>query len=132
MIIVRIIASLILFSLGLWIAEINVFPLFSDSLIIKTSGVINIWAGIACFMWGGYGVFYHIFYSDNKLHPIFDFNKVTIIVGILISPVLAMVIYYNININLTGYTECKNLRELSSRYSSRTYAKSVELCKQEK
>ncbi|MGD8231085.1 hypothetical protein [Vibrio sp. TRT 1302] len=131
MIIVRIITSLILFSLGFWITKINISPLFSNSLLITTSGPINIWAGIACFMWGGYGLIYYIFYSYKRNHPIFDFNKVTIIIGTIISPLLAMIIIYNININIIGYTECKNLRELSSRYSSRTYAKSIELCQQE-
>lgn len=128
MIIVRLVASLVLLFLGFWITKINISPLLFESNMITVSGIINIWAGIACFFWGGYGSIYYIFHKHNSQSLILDFNKMTIFIGVIISPLLSILIFYNTNIKLQGYVECNNLRKISSRYSSRTYAKSAELC----
>ncbi|MCW8335632.1 hypothetical protein [Vibrio paucivorans] len=134
MIIVRLAASLVLLSLGFWITNINISPLLLESNIVTTSGIINIWAGIASFFWGGYGLIYYIFifHRYNNKSLILDFNKMTIVIGIIISPLLSIFIFYTTNVKVQNYVECTDLREISTRYSSRTYAKSIDLCKQEK
>ncbi len=131
MIIIRIASSLTLLLLGFWITEINLSPLLEYRDHVSLPGLVNIWAGIACLFWGGYGVLYYLLH--NKLKPkkdqiFFNFNKMTIMIGLMLSPILSLFVHQEISLMVESYIECKDLRELSSRYSSRTYAISPEVC----
>ncbi|MBF4323586.1 hypothetical protein EAY22_25735, partial [Vibrio anguillarum] len=66
----------------------------------------------------------------NLSLPIGEINKVIIISVLVISPLFTVITYSKIHSNLENYVECSELRTLSSRYSSRTYAISPELCQQ--
>ncbi|EOW7171753.1 hypothetical protein [Vibrio jasicida] len=128
MIMIRIASSLILFLLGLWISDINMTGLYGAGDYIVLSSVINIWAGVACLLWGGYGI---IYYLNNILPislPVGNFNKVTIFQGLILAPIVTLCIHYQLSTIVSDYVECKDQREISSRYSSRTYAISPELC----
>ncbi len=104
--------------------------MFDASEIIKVDGVLNI-AGV-------YGVFllsiYLLIWWLNQLiaipFPIGDINKVILVILLVITPILTIGTYTKIHKNIESYVECSELRKFSSRYSSRTYATSTELCQQ--
>ncbi len=128
MIVIRLMSCLLLLIGGYWITKINVFPIYSNEKYIVVSGIINIWSGIACFMWGGYGLIYY--FNDLIKLPfnVGNFNKPILLIGLVISPLLTFIIHGNITNIKKDYIECNELREFSSRYSSRTYAISPEVC----
>jgi hypothetical protein len=130
MIIARFFASLSILFLGFWVTRVNLSPLFSPKEYIETSSLINLWAGIACLLWGAYGTIYYTLAekSVEKTAIAFNFNKVTMIIGLVISPIFSLLVQNSITTNFEGYIECHSLREISSRFSSRTYAISVEVC----
>ncbi|WP_306331985.1 hypothetical protein [Vibrio injensis] len=121
----------IYFSLGL-LASYQVIDqfgsAFSNESIIKIDGILNIWASYS----GALICFYLIVYSisdefELKL-PIGEINKVLIVSGVIVGPLLAIGNYSLTQANVKHYVECTDARKLSSRYSSRTYAISPEFC----
>lgn len=128
MIMIRFASSLILLLLGLWISDINMTGLYDIDDYIVLSSVINIWAGIACLLWGGYGIIYYLNSMLPISLPLGNFNKVTIFQGLVLAPIVALCIHYQLSTIVSDYIECKDQREISSRYSSRTYAISLEAC----
>jgi hypothetical protein len=128
--IARVLISVLLFLLGGWLSLINIEPIFSTQLYVKTSGVLNVWGGYGSFLLGGYGFFYHLNQLIKLPFPVGDFNRLILIIALIISPLLTIGTYEAVRSNISGYVECSNLRELSSRYSSRTYAKSESSCLQ--
>ncbi|EMI4513204.1 hypothetical protein V6560_000693 [Vibrio parahaemolyticus] len=124
----RMVVFLLLSILGGWIINANIYSAFSDAqLVIERDGIMNIFAGYGCFFIGLYVVIYVAKEQFRLNFNVGEFNKV--VGGLVItSLILSVVNFAAINRQVEGYTECKNLREISSRYSSRTYAISPELC----
>jgi hypothetical protein len=127
-IILRIIVSFIFMTVGILFSFDLLEKAFTTADIIKVDGVLNIWGSYGSSLIGSYSLLYWL----NKIvafpFSLGDFNKVGIILVIIIAPLLTIGTYAKIHANISGYVECHNLRKLSSRYSSRTYAISEELC----
>lgn len=128
----RILIFSLLAILGGWISYNNIYTaILSSEKIIERSGIINIFSGYGCFFIGIYIVIYAAKEQFRLPFNIGEANKV--IGGLFVaSLVLSVITFSSINRQIEGYVECKDLRQISSRYSSRTYAKSIELCQQEK
>ena len=126
---IRIILCSLVLWLCWWITSGNVKQAFGLlPSIVEVPGVLNIWAGFSGFITSAYLVVYSIKDEFKLSFYIGEINKVIIISALAISPLLTIVTYSQIHANLENYVECSELRKLSSRYSSRTYALSPELC----
>lgn len=95
--------------------------------IVTVSGVMNIAAAYA-------GTLLALCACSGWLAMNFNFpspvlrDKGVIIICLVITPILTYITHVEIEANIKGYVECKDQRELWSRYSSRTYAKTEALC----
>lgn len=128
MIYVRICACLFISYLGYLQVKEQVATAFSDASVIKIDGILNIWASFGMLFVFSYLGVYFINEKFSFHLPIGNLNKIGILIIIVIAPMLSTATYVQSNSNVSGYIECKNERKLSSRYSSRTYAISPELC----
>lgn len=129
---VRIVIFTLLSALGGWVVSNDLFLAFSGELpaVVEVSGLLNIMAGVGCLFIGIYITIYAAKEQFNLAVPVGDINKVCIL-GITLSAVLSVILHISIFSNISVYTECESLRKISSRYSSRTYAISDEVCLQE-
>ncbi|HGE6067667.1 TPA: hypothetical protein ACGG77_003306 [Vibrio cholerae] len=128
---VRIVLCSLVTWLCLWITLGNLKQAFGFlASSVEVSGILNIWAGFGGFIVSVYLILYSIKDEFVLSLPIGEINRVIIISALVISPLLTVITYERIHSNLNGYVECSDLRTLSSRYSSRTYATSFELCSQ--
>ncbi len=128
---IRIVLCLLVTWLCWWITSGNLnqaFGLLPSS--VEVSGVLNVWAGFSGVIASMYLIVYSVKDEFNLSFPIGEINKVIIISVLVISPLFTVITYSKIHSNLENYVECSELRTLSSRYSSRTYAISSELCQQ--
>ena len=128
---IRIVLCLLVTWLCWWITSKNLnqaFGLLPSS--VEVSGVLNIWAGFSGVIASIYLIVYSVKNEFNLSLPIGEINKVIIISVLVISPLFTVITYSKIHSNLENYVECSELRTISSRYSSRTYAISSELCQQ--
>lgn len=128
---VRMIMFSLLGGIGFWITSSNVHKALGAPMqVIEVSGILNVWAGFGCLLIGMYMVIWSV-KEQFQLHlKIGNINTVLLVTSIIIAPLLAATTYGQIQANISGYVECKGKREVRSRYSSRTYAISEELCVQ--
>ncbi|MCL9783708.1 hypothetical protein M9194_19985 [Vibrio sp. S4M6] len=126
---IRIVSSFLFALLGGWISKDNIEIAFlTQHSIIERSGMVNILAGYSCLLIGFYLTLFWVKKQFQISINIGDIKKV--VGGLLVaSLILAIITFSAINRQIEGYTECKDKRKLSSRYSSQTYAISPELCK---
>ncbi len=128
---IRIVLCLLLTWVGWWITSDNAIKAFgSIPTIVEVPGVLNIWAGFCSIFAGLYLIAYSIKDEFKLSVPIGDINKVLIASTLVLAPLLTVGTYTQIHTNIESYVECSELRKFSSRYSSRTYATSTELCQQ--
>lgn len=126
---VRVVLFSLLTWMGWWISSDNITKAFSSTpLIVEVSGLLNIWAGFCCLFTGSYIVIYSIKDEFKLSIPIGEINRVIAISTLIMSPLLTIGVYGQIQTNVASYVECKSERKISSRYSSRTYAVNEELC----
>jgi hypothetical protein len=126
---IRIIALGLVTALGWWITADDFLKAFATSTpsVVEVSGILNIWAGLGCLFIGLYLAIYLAREQLNLSISVGNPNKV-IIWGTILTLACALVLKSKIMSNVSGYVECSDLRKLTSRYSSRTYAISEELC----
>lgn len=101
---------------------------FSSDQVIKVSGVLNMWADYGAAIIGAYLTLYFTKEQFELSLRIGDFNRVIVFVALLIAPALAVGTYSKAMSNVGNYVECKDERQVSSRYSSRTYALTDSQC----
>lgn len=116
-----------LFSLYLS-SDYMVFFSSTQKDIFVIDGIFNVWGSISGVLIGSFFLLYYICQVLNYIITPNKLNKIALILIFIISPLMSLVIRQASNAKITNYEECKNLREISTRYSSRTYAKSMELC----
>ncbi len=129
MIIIRILLCIViaLFSLHLSSDYIVFFSTTSKDILV-VDGMLNVWASISGVLIGLFFLLYYICQildyeiTDRKL------NAISLMLIFIISPLISIAIRQASDNKVVNYVECKDLRELSSRYSSRTYAKTIDLC----
>ena len=107
------------------------FNIINDH-VIEIPSVINIYSAYTVCLISIYIVLYTVKEQFKLNWKIGEINKTIFIIALLISPTLSIGTIIKANNIIHNYVECKDLREISSRYSSRTYAKSIELCQREK
>lgn len=108
---------------------INIYEtIFNPTDIMVVDGVLNIWGIYSMFLLGSYCFIYWLNQLITLPVPIGDWNKVALMLLIVITPLLTLGSYSKIQSNISGYVECKDERVFTSRYSSRTYAKDLSLC----
>ncbi|MFZ3433766.1 hypothetical protein [Vibrio harveyi] len=125
---VRILLFSSLAILGGWISYSNILTAFIyNQPIIERDGIMNILSGYGCLL---IGIYIAVYAAKEQFHFSLYIGEINKMIGILffISLILSVITFSTINRQIDGYIECKNLREISTRYSSRTYAKSIELC----
>ena len=125
---IRIIIFSLVACIAFWqVSEQFTSAFFSDD-VVKIDGLLNIWAANASLLLGLYITIYSINEQFELSFRIGDINRVLILFCFLVAPLLAIGTYHLSLMNVINYVECKKERELSSRYSSRTYAVSQEVC----
>lgn len=125
---IRAIFSFLLALLGGWISKSNFeFAFLSGNSIIERSGIVNILSGYGCLF---IGLYFVVFWIKNQFQLSINIGEESKVVGglFVFSLILSVITFSSINRQIEGYVECKDLREISTRYSSRTYAKKIELC----
>ncbi len=98
--------------------------------VFPPDGVLNMWGVYGSFLIGIYGLVYWLGQLIDLPFPVGNFTKPVMIIAVVISPLLTVGTYAKVHADISGYVECTDLRKLSSRYSSHTYAVSEELCQQ--
>lgn len=101
---------------------------FSSSDTITLDGLLNIWASCSGVLFSAYLIVYSVKEQFKLSINIGDINKMLILSCLAVSPLMAIGIYSKTKENVSGYVECTGERKASSRYSSRTYAVSQQLC----
>lgn len=91
-------------------------------------GILNIWASISVILIGTFFSIYYICLIVGYEIPGIRFNQIALVLVFILSPISSFIIKYAFEVKTVNYVECKELREISSRYSSRTYAISPEVC----
>ncbi len=125
---VRVIIFLISTFVGIRIVSDFVGILFYNDNVINVPGILNMWGGYGMVLICPYLVIYVINDEFNLSLPIGNMNNVGIILMIVIAPLFAIGTYSKTKANVADYVECQSERNISSRYSSRTYAINEELC----
>lgn len=133
MIYLRLMVSFLLVGLGAYLSFENVKLAFNSNFPdeFRLYGIHNILAGIACLFIGLYMVLYWINTVKTFPFSLGNINKVgfMLIVGsLLIALLLKSMIQSNIEKN--GYVECSDLSKIATRYTSKTYTKTPEICAQ--
>ncbi len=124
----RIVIFSLLAVLGGWISYSNISTAtLSSQIVIERDGIVNIFSGYGCFFIGVYIVLYSAKEQFRLTVNIGKINKMVLSL-FFISLILSVINFSAINYQIKGYTECKDQRKLSSRYSSRTYAMSPKIC----
>jgi hypothetical protein len=113
---------------GMWSLNLDIEATFSHQNIITISGLLNVWANFCMLLVGCYLLVFYFKEISGLSFFIGEFNKVVIILTLIVSSVLAIGLYAKSKWNVKEYVECKGLREISTRYSSRTYTITQELC----
>ncbi|MGR5285559.1 hypothetical protein ACP3V5_09595 [Vibrio maritimus] len=101
---------------------------FSHGELITVYGLANMWGVYGALLVFFYLTLYHAKDAFSISLPIGDLNKTLLICGILVAPTFALATFGVTQTKLADYVECKSKREISTRFSSRTYAISVEVC----
>lgn len=125
---VRIIGCALVSLFGLFLTYRQVSTAFSDGNIIKVDGLLNMWGSYGMLLVFFYLMLYHIKHSLAPSLAIGKPETAILVIAIVVSPLFAMGTYSQAQANVANYVECKSERKLSSRYSSRTYAITEDLC----
>ncbi len=96
--------------------------------VVKIDGVINIWGAYATFIVALFATINVVIERFSLTCLKVQGNVIAVVSILIISPFFTYITYKDIQFNIQGYVECKEHREFWSRYSSRTYAKTQELC----
>ncbi len=126
----RLVVYALIVGFAYWQANEQLTSAFSNDDIIKVDGVLNVWASHAMLLIFLYLIIYVIKDEFKLPFRIGEVNRVLIVVGLVVSPALAMITYGQSKENVAHYVECKSERQFSSRYSSRTYALNEQLCQE--
>ena len=117
--------------LGYWIIFRSLRYIFLPlPLTVAVDGILNICSGFGIFFIGLYLMLYWLKKTFKLSINIGNANKIAIFLLLFISPLLTTITYQQIHTRLDKYSyiECRHLREISTRYSSRTYTKTPGLC----
>lgn len=123
---------LLLFSGVIYTSFLSVAEYVSIALkvndIVKVVGVMNIAGAYGTLLISAYAFVRVLCILLHWRFPNFNGNYIAYTVCLVITPILTYITHVEIEANIKGYVECKDQRELWSRYSSRTYAKTEALC----
>lgn len=114
--------------LAYWQVAEQIGSAFSTNIVIKADGLLNIWASYSGLLICAYLSIYYLKDILQLSINIGNVNKVGILMFVVIAPLLAIATFGQTKSNVSGYVECKHERQVSSRYSSRTYAINDEIC----
>ncbi|MUJ21951.1 hypothetical protein [Aliivibrio fischeri] len=129
MIIFKIIFWLSISVVGAWFSSDAFFVAFGEpEKVVTIVGVLNLWGSVTCTFLGVYVAYYFIMELLKSPISHKQFNIIGVSLAIIIAPLLTLGVYSKSLSNVSSYVECDSLREVSSRYSSRTYAVSDEVC----
>lgn len=98
--------------------------------IYVIDGILNYWAIFASFLSCLVIICYCIAEVLKKNASTSFINKGIIISCILISPIMAFTFKEITLYRASDYVQCDNLSKISTRFSSKTYAVNINLCKQ--
>ncbi|QMV14128.1 hypothetical protein [Vibrio spartinae] len=130
MIIFRIVLTFLFMCLGGFFSLDIMGKLLITTDVVKVDGILNIWGSYGSFLVGFYLLLYWCDQVISLPFSIGDFNRIGVILLLVVSPLLTIVTYAKLHADISDYVECTDLRKISSRYSSHTYAVSEELCQQ--
>lgn len=128
MIYIRMIGCILIAYLGYVQISDHLVSAFSENPVIKVDGILNMWASYGAFFIFSYLAAYYIKEKYELTWRIGEINRVLIFCSIIVAPLFAIGTYGQAKDNVSNYIECKSERKISSRYSSRTYAISANLC----
>ncbi len=129
MIIIRILVSLLVTIISFYFStDYIVFFTSMRSEFIVVDGMLNIWASISGILLGLFFLIYYVCFAFGYELSVIKLNKIALCLIFVVSPLSSVIIHHASSVKVENYSECKDLREISSRYSSRTYAISPELC----
>lgn len=101
----------------------DVSSLLSKKDYITIGGIINTWAIWGIFFLSIYALILTLFNRINN-----NTERIILAIALIISPIASLIYRFSTENLYKDYVECNELRETSSRYSSRTYAISPEVC----
>ncbi|MGD8230784.1 hypothetical protein [Vibrio sp. TRT 1302] len=125
---IRILLSLLVTTGAYFQVNQQITSALSDESKIVVDGLLNIWASYAMLLMCPYLALDAAKKQLALRFPIGEINRVLLVMGAIIAPLLAIGTYVQSKTNVADYIECKSERKLSSRYSSRTYVQTEELC----
>lgn len=129
MIIFKILFWLLISIVGIWFSFDAFVVAFGKSKeAVTVDGFLNVWASIFCAFLGVFVAYY--FVMELMKSPITGkrFNVIGLSFATIVAPLLAFGIHSQSLSTVENYVECNDLRQISSRYSSRTYAISDAVC----
>ncbi|MFM2620357.1 hypothetical protein [Vibrio owensii] len=98
--------------------------------VVEVAGLMNIGACYAVGLLSLYSISGWLAIHCNIPSPIMR-DKQIIIICLVVTPTLTYFTNNEIQKNIQGYVECKDLKQTGTRYSIKTYAISPELCEQQ-
>ncbi|HDZ9267220.1 TPA: hypothetical protein RUZ06_003378, partial [Vibrio cholerae] len=128
MIYFRMLCSMLIAFGGWFLSKRQLDAAFSNADIIKVDGLLNMWASYGIFLLCCYLFIYYLSGIFKISFPVGEINKVIIVIAIVIAPLLAIGTSIKTKSNVAHYVECRDERTITSRFSSRTYALSSDLC----
>ncbi len=114
--------------LALWLVSDNLEAAFLSLPVIEIPGLLNVWGSYSMLLICPYLVLHVVKDEFNLSLPIGEINRVGIVLMVILAPLLALGTYSKAKSNVASYIECSEQRTFTSRYSSRTYAISEDIC----
>lgn len=130
MIWVRFAVSLMLCVIGGLLSISTVDSAIDTNDIIVIEGLLNILGVSFCLFGGAYSSLYWLNNIVRLPFPVGNFAKPILIIAFVVSPTYSLTMYQILQNKVENYVECKELRKVSSRFSSRTYANNANLCRE--
>ncbi|MDD9180744.1 MULTISPECIES: hypothetical protein [Aliivibrio] len=130
MILIRCFFCIFIIWIGGFFSGVFIKTAFVSNDVIKISGILSIWSAIASLLLGIMLLYYHVkAFWGNTLKGN-TLNRLLIFLGLVVAPIISIVIYVKTLTLVADYIECKELNNISIRFSSQTYTISNELCLQ--
>ncbi len=126
----RVVISTLVTALALYFTSKSVGSVFSNEPVIQIYGLLNIWGCYVLVFLCPYFAAYYIKEQHNLKLTLGNSNLIVLIIGLVLAPSLAIATQLKATSNVADadYVECREQREMSSRFSSRTYALNASLC----
>lgn len=125
---VRVVICALVTALAFYFTSKSIGAAYSNEPVIQIYGLLNIWGCYVLLFLCPYFAAYYMKEQHGFNFPLGNANQVVLILGLVLAPSLAIATQMKATSNVTGYVECKEQREISSRFSSRTYARNLKLC----